>query len=338
MTGQADGLQPIVLALAERLWAVQRGDAAVTRLILPTKRNLLARVSEQESKVLLCGVLEESDWYYSVETPTRQTYVQKGKTPQSARCDLSLYRTSSPASLAVNIELKAHNPGVEAFRKDFEKLLRERADGLWVHTLLKSDAITVASVFNKMRKAFETERQHIGGTARTLTFAFVGLETQDLALVSFEVGGDTDEASQRVGSVLDPEAVDAGQHGWQVFARTDSGTGKAERFTHGVSRRPVGDGLRASQLVYAPDIDASTFLHLSVRGNSYFLRRFKAGRVDKFRAPGASDFPSLLDGYAFIVSETTTPDDRKHNIDTDVSYWEGRIAGLNAGLSPQQDT
>lgn len=336
---QVEGLEPVVLALAERLWAVQRGDKLRTRLILPTKRDLFVRVSEQESKVLLCQVLEESDWHYSIETPTRETYVQTGLTPQSARCDLSLYRSMSPASLAVNVELKAHNPGVEAFRKDFEKLLREGADGLWVHTLLKSDARTVASIFAKMRDAFATESKHLAGRARKLTFAFVGLETQDLAVGTAAVGGEPNKSLETLSGLFEAKAIDAADGRWNTCSRRDDGTIESGvPFLHSVSRRGVGGGLRSAQLVYCPAIDPNAYLHLSVKGDSYYLRRYENGIVTKFRVMDAQSFSSLLKRYDFRATELATPEDRKHNIDEDVPYWQRRIDELNASLSGEQAT
>lgn len=58
-----------------------------------------------------------------METPTTETYMQKGKTPQSGNTDLSLYIDAFQAdchkfSKVTNIEFKAGKPGKEFIRKD----------------------------------------------------------------------------------------------------------------------------------------------------------------------------------------------------------------------------
>jgi hypothetical protein len=327
------GVEDLFLKLAERLWALQRGDEGAPHLILPTKRNMLIRVSEQESKILLCSLLEDCDWHYSIETPTRKTYVQKGQNPQSARVDVSLYDTASPSSLSVNIELKSHNPGVESFRKDFEKLLREGVDGAWFHTLLGSNRTTVASVFEKITQAFETEQAHLGGAVRRMTFAFMGLDTQNTAIATFDVGGDQKEALACVKAVFDPRLLDAAEPAepWVVYKRDAAGqTQRVGSFLSGSSRRGVGQGLRSGQLVLCPEIDPSTFLHLSVKGDSYYFRRYVDDRVFKFKTEGTRSFANLLDRYTFLVVEPATAEDYRNNVDKDIAYWTARVAGLNA--------
>ena len=98
------------------------------RLIFPKKRDEEIRISEQESRVLLCGLLNNSNYFYSVETPTEELYKQKGKTHRSASSDLSLYiQTNNKTKKVLNVELKAHNPRKENIRKDIEKLMRSIA-------------------------------------------------------------------------------------------------------------------------------------------------------------------------------------------------------------------
>ena len=81
------------------------------RLILPKRRSGEIRISEQESKILYCGLLNTLNYYYSIETPTEEVYQQTGKTSQSASSDLSLYGYDGKDFKKVaNVEFKAHNP------------------------------------------------------------------------------------------------------------------------------------------------------------------------------------------------------------------------------------
>ena len=103
------------------------------------KRNGLRRVSEQESKILISQWLTGNGIYYSIETPTRKKYQQSGHAKISARIDVTAYGSSDPRDRCLNMELKAGTSSLEAYRKDFEKLLREGIPGLWFHTLEKAN-------------------------------------------------------------------------------------------------------------------------------------------------------------------------------------------------------
>ena len=71
-------LRSMCVEVSELLWAIHRAESTGPRLIFPRKRDGVTRVSEQESKMLLCQLLEKSQWFYSVETPTNETYQQQG--------------------------------------------------------------------------------------------------------------------------------------------------------------------------------------------------------------------------------------------------------------------
>ncbi len=82
-------------------------------LIFPTKRDGTVRISEQEAKLLfVLHLASDQRFLFAVETPTVETYKQKGTTPISARVDLRCVSTTlrhqamafsdfSPRSLAV---------------------------------------------------------------------------------------------------------------------------------------------------------------------------------------------------------------------------------------------
>ena len=141
------------------LWNIadvnSRLEGLSSRLILPQKRSGTIRVSEQESRVLYCGTLNSSDYFYSIETPTKELYSQKGMTPLSASSDLSMYlNRDDEFEKVVNVEFKAHNPRKEDIRKDIEKLIRERITGNWFHTLKNVDNRTIPALFDKFKESF----------------------------------------------------------------------------------------------------------------------------------------------------------------------------------------
>ena len=66
--------------------------------------------------------LERNGVFYSIETPTREMYTQKGNAALSARIDVTVYGSRDPTDRVLNLELKAGMASLEGFRKDFEKL------------------------------------------------------------------------------------------------------------------------------------------------------------------------------------------------------------------------
>jgi hypothetical protein len=211
-------LRRLSIEVSELLCAVRRAGSTGPRLIFPTRRAGNVRVSEQEAKVLLCQLLDRSQWFYSVETPTKQTYKQKGKTFTSGRSDISLYATNNPADKRANIELKAHGKiNVEDFRKDFEKVLREDIHALWFHTLESIDRGTFKNVFRKMLAAFSALMDEIDGRTHTIVFAFCVLSRSELWLTSVTLSGSALEQLQRLRGTLDhTQLTSPPSGGWAV--------------------------------------------------------------------------------------------------------------------------
>ena len=335
-----EALEKDLVKLAEdlsgRLWAVHRNDLTGRKLIMPVKRDATTRVSEQESKILLCGLLESSQWHYSIETPTLKTYVQKGKTPQSARCDVSLYESRDANRRMVNIELKAHNCTEENIRKDLEKLLREGIPGLWFHTLAAADMTTINSLFKKFRDAFLKEKKHLGESSQFIVFAFCILDPANTIIGILRINGTAGDVISRIdrtfiASSISPRVADP----WQHFALEGQGNVATSQEGISLNGNSAPRGSRESELVFCPEIDPATFLHLSIRGNSYRLRRFNRGDHCSFMAPGATTLEELRAEYEYKYSMATTSSDRMHNLDNGPSYWEQRIQELNRlhGLS-----
>lgn len=125
------------------------------RLIFPQKINKDIRISEQESKILYCSILNDTNYYYSVETPTEETYSFTGKKSISARSDLSIYgyQNGSLVKLA-NIELKSGSTKKNEIKKDVEKMIRENITGNWFHTIKNADSKTIRSLFDKFKYSF----------------------------------------------------------------------------------------------------------------------------------------------------------------------------------------
>ena len=126
------------------------------RLIFPKKREKnkkgedIKRISEQEARILYCNILNNLNYFYSIETPTNEAYRQTGNTSLSALSDLSIYRyIDSELKKVANVELKAHNPATKSICKDIEKIIREEKDGNWFHVLKNIDKATLPSIFYK---------------------------------------------------------------------------------------------------------------------------------------------------------------------------------------------
>ena len=202
-----DELKSISTVISRQLWAMNSNSPDQPHLIFPEKRDHEVRISEQESKILLANLLEQTSWFYSVETPTVQEYTQKGFTPQSARTDISLYRNSNRSSKLVNIELKAGNPNKESFRKDFEKLLREELDGLWFHTIKNADKRTLPNIYNKILQAFGDLKPYLKGRDRFILFAFCVLEKKELIYKFISINDSLDENWSKIQKVFSTELL-----------------------------------------------------------------------------------------------------------------------------------
>lgn len=151
--------------LSYDLWNVscfnKKPSGLSPRLIFPKKRKKVKnedvkRISEQEARILYCNILNNFNYFYSIETPTNETYQQTGNTPLSALSDLSIYRyIDNGFEKMANVELKAHNPATKNISKDIEKIIREEKDGNWFHVLKNIDKATLPSIFNKFIYSFE---------------------------------------------------------------------------------------------------------------------------------------------------------------------------------------
>jgi hypothetical protein len=165
------------------------GPASTHGLIFPTKRDGSLRISEQEAKLLFFQHLTlDRKFFFSVETPTVETYRQKGMTPMSARVDLSLYE--SDRKPAAHVECKSHNCGLEDIRKDLEKLLREKRTGCWFHTLENANRNTIPVLLAKFTRAFSLLPEWVAGNQCSYLFAFFAVKRARLLYQWVRFSGD----------------------------------------------------------------------------------------------------------------------------------------------------
>ena len=162
----SDDLIEMNRRVAFALWNVasqaEKPKALSPRLIFPELRTGDIRVSEQEARLLWCTMLQDTSYYYAVEAPTAETYVQSGIKPISARTDLALYQLlESGFKRVANIEFKAHSSTLKQIKKDAEKLVREGITGNWFHLLSAANSATIPRLFDKFVAAFTACNSHV---------------------------------------------------------------------------------------------------------------------------------------------------------------------------------
>lgn len=339
-------IEQMVKEIALSLGSLYRGGTSTKtphRLIYPQKRQGGARVSEQESKVLFCQYLDSSQYFYSVETPTAETYIQKGSTALSARIDLTLHDTRhGRLRRLLNIELKAHNCTGESIRKDVEKLIREKADGIWFHTLEKADRATFESLFSKFALAFQKLKRHYETSERDYLFVFCTLDPNYLLSHKVSFKGRGDDNTHEIESAFGGREG-CSLAGWNIL---NLSTGKEDPdFLHR-SRSMSGPqhlrkacrGSRIGSLILVPEINPSSFLHLSTRGSSYFLRDYSEtgenSSPKRFRWKTFVNLEEFRNGVRITKEIETTPEDMKMNIDKRPDYWFRRIQTINRAYLP----
>ena len=303
--------------VAAQLWALYHGQPDAPGLILPLKRDGVRRVSEQESKILITQWLETHGYHYSIETPTTLLYQQSGQAELSARIDVTVYGSRSAEDRVLNAELKAGTASLEAFRKDFEKLLREHVPGLWFHTLEAAGEAAWKTLEAKMTEALSRLAPHADAASHRISFAFCVLE--DPALVEFEL----DFASgwrERLGVALAEGRRKAIRPTWRPSASPKNGP-----------TRRVGasySGGQTKSLVYIPSVDVGSFLHLSTKGESYALRSFVGPKAyAPWKAPDAATTSELRAKYP--VHTTFDVAAERKSLEGEKQYWVERITRLN---------
>ena len=209
--------------ISENLWHVANEKDQPSNLsphvIFPLKRDKnTVRISEQEARVICCSLLNDLNLYYSVETPTYETYVQKGKKPEgmSAQTDLTIFGFDGQCfRRLVNTEFKAHNPTQANITKDIEKLVREDPEGNWFHLLKNTDRGTFKAPLRKFETSFLENSHGYHNTLISIVFCFCVLAKQQAYMRHFfyEPGKKTYE--EYVRQFFDPSKLKAGGE-WQL--------------------------------------------------------------------------------------------------------------------------
>jgi hypothetical protein len=100
----------------------------------------------------------QTDFYYSVETPTKQRYSFTGKRKISGNIDVCLYEKVDSQYKRVHlIEFKALNPSIRSYEKDFQKLFfdEENLTNYFIQILENADAETIPNIENKYNAALD---------------------------------------------------------------------------------------------------------------------------------------------------------------------------------------
>ncbi|MEK7407711.1 MAG: hypothetical protein AAB225_21750 [Acidobacteriota bacterium] len=308
-------------------------------LVFPSKRDGTVRISEQEAKLLFVQHLTVGRRYcFSVETPTAETYQQKGKTPISARVDLTLF--GADRKPVAHIELKAHNCKVEAIRKDLEKLLRESTTGMWFHTLRRADGRTLDTLIRKFKSAFSLLPECLRTNDRSYLVAFFVLEDARLHWQWLHLSGDDDQNREAVAAMFEE---DVHRSRWTTAKFRDSNAGQDSKSTSRAEQgTATGKGSREAFFVFIPTLAPHTFLHLSVRGGSYRLRQYDLrttrDRPRVFTVPSCSSLDALRASNIIAEWVPVTAEDLCHSIDEEPQYWCERIRAVNSAHLPVPNT
>ncbi len=151
----------------DKTFEILRTGNSESRLIFPTYRNKERRVSEQELRFVfveqLQDLLKEYNFYYSVETPTKDKYKftenrkkikpHRSKEGKSANFDLSII--DKDGAIIALIEFKAKMASEHEYAKDFCKLCNPTEKSVYkyfINVFEKIEAGTKNSFLNKLNR------------------------------------------------------------------------------------------------------------------------------------------------------------------------------------------
>lgn len=147
---------------AQELWKVARLELNVGRLLLPLYRAGAVRVSEQEARSIAQRLISVGSYWYTIETPTRDTFNftgQAGSAGRSAQHDLSLYAEARPQDVVAHMEFKqghrSGDDGIQLIAKDLAKLLASGEHSLWFHSFPKPTRVEFSALRENFLGALE---------------------------------------------------------------------------------------------------------------------------------------------------------------------------------------
>ena len=142
---------------------IARRENPQSRILFPLKRDCKSiRISEQEMRFIFVEQLYKEikngwDVYYSVETPTLDTYNFKEEPKhdpdgQSANVDLIIF--NKQFQRIAMIEFKANNPKVRDYKKDFVKLNNKKegefVERFFIEIIKNDDKRTLNNIRGKI--------------------------------------------------------------------------------------------------------------------------------------------------------------------------------------------
>lgn len=280
------------------------------RIIYPIYVDRRVRISEQEAKILYCSLLNTSSYYYSVETPTEQTYKQTGQTPMAARPDLTIYNFNGRSfERLVNIEFKAHQPSPEDIGRGIEKLVREQIQGNWFHTLKNTNRGTFPNLFRKFTSSLLSFSNIFSGMKISILFSFCILEKQQTYMRHFLYDPTKYKYEDYVHDFFDPSQQNL-DNNWKVFSKELIGTraAKNQGVTQGSGEKEEVDSStpepgkleweRASMIEDCFDLRAQNLKRLNIDLFGELLDDVKRPKSDcrmNFSANASSKFKEWLD-------------------------------------------
>ncbi|MGK2965497.1 MAG: hypothetical protein ACSLFM_07810 [Tepidiformaceae bacterium] len=331
---QVDVIGDLCVPLGERLWLTYRDEPTAPKLIFADNRAGIRRVSEQEARVLMCVLLEEAGWYYSVETPTAETYQQSGTYALSARADLTVHGSRRSSDRILNVEFKAGTPPVEVFRKDLEKLTREGIPGLWFHTLEKATPRTLATLAMHIRDAWSLLLEHGAIATHDIHFAICVLDPALLFSTKLTLGA---EFNARLDAAFAEGLTGWGLHGPDATSWPPATKTAATPRASGQNRRGY-----ERWLISCPQIAPDTLLHFNRQGDSYRLREFSLAsdgestcRTFLASHPSTGVIVDTADGFLRLFAPELVADvyDDRTPV-ANAGYWARMIAEQSARRAP----
>jgi hypothetical protein len=171
-----------------------------------------------------------------------------------------------------------------------------------------------------MEEALRRVAPHADSAHHTIWFAFCVLN--DPELVRFEVdfnGGWRGQVSRALAlarkHVVTPPYW--GTRPARRVAATSSDLSGSESY-----------GVQRKLLIYAPSINPSSFLHLSIKGESYALREFPPSGPPRRWVLDDSPTTSQLTAKHHFVHEIDVTSERM-NLQGEPEFWRQRIAAVN---------